>query len=195
LRRWRFRLWVVASTSFVLYGLSKAGEEATVAADVPAATTSRVAAPAVTTPATSATSATSSTAAVAPSSGPPLLKAKRVYWESLKPTMCVRDAPTAADDLTVVECRSPHAFEVMARTVLSGPKKWPGDAAMDEPATTKCKPIFASYVGIQFDDSQLDLSYLTADTTGWNQGDHTLICVVLDPNNDHLTRALHGTRQ
>jgi hypothetical protein len=172
--------------------MSKVGDQATMAENLPAATTSRAAVPTVTTP---PTSVTPSTAKAAPTPSPALLKPKRVYWENLITTMCVRDATTATDYLTVVDCRSPHAFEVMARTVLAGPKKWPGDAAMDEPATTKCKPIFASYVGIQFDDSQLDLNYLTADMTGWNQGDHILICVVLDSNNDHLTHSLHRARR
>jgi hypothetical protein len=186
--------WAIASAALVVYGLGNIPDQGPVANNVPTVTTSTPTAPVTTPDARRTASAAPATPPATPN--PAFLRPKRVFWENLKPTMCVRVPPnTATTDLTVVDCRSPHQVEVMARTALAGPKKWPGDTAMDDALTTKCKPLFASYIGVAYDDSQLDLNYITADTTGWNQGDHTVICVAFDPNTTDLTHALHDAHK
>jgi hypothetical protein len=180
---------VVASTLLVMFLQSRVNDRTLATVDIPAVTMSSAAAPSVTPP-----PATATTTVKPPAAAPALLKPKRVYWGDLKPTMCVRDSTTTSKP-TVVDCRSDHQAEVTARTVLPGPRKWPGDAAMDDAASTKCKAPFAAYVGTRYDDSRLDVGYYTADKVGWEHGYHTLICLVLDPDNDHLTRTLHHARE
>ena len=126
----------------------------------------------------------------------PLKKSKRVYWEDLKPTMCIK-VPTNPSGVyvTVVDCRAEHEEEVMARTVLVSSKKWPGDAAIQAAAESKCRRPFASYVGIAFDASKLDMDYLSGDRSAWTSGDRRLICLVLDPSRSKLTQALRGVAE
>jgi hypothetical protein len=46
-----------------------------------------------------------------------------------------------------------------------------------------------------YDDSRLELNSVTTDAKGWADGDQTLVCLVLDPANEHLTRTLRGARE
>jgi hypothetical protein len=71
----------------------------------------------------------------------------------------------------------------------------------------KCKPAFATYVGLELDQSRLDFAFVTPDESGWNDlrpmpilrwpmiGRATLICLVLDPDHDQITRALRGAHE
>ncbi|HLM20908.1 MAG TPA: septum formation family protein [Propionibacteriaceae bacterium] len=118
----------------------------------------------------------------------------RVYWEDLQPGMCVRDDPNGMDYL-VVDCNAEHEEEVMSRGTLAGSDEWPGDAAVETAALEKCMPAFASYVGLELHESRLDLDFSTPDQESWNDGKATLICFVLDPNHDQITRALRGAHE
>jgi hypothetical protein len=183
--------WVVVSVVAVLnYGLLRNGGQTPVADISKGPPASSATAPSATSPPTS----TSARTPLNPQPTGPLAKPRRVIWIALKPTMCVQDPGTPGAYVTVVDCRADHQAEVTARTVLPG-TKWPGDAAVQSAAEAKCKPPFEKYVGVPFDSSRLDLNFLTADATGWRQGDHTLICFVYDPDDGHLTRALRGAAE
>ena len=120
--------------------------------------------------------------------------AQRVYWEDLQPGMCVREDPNEMDYI-VVDCNAEHEEEVMSRSTLAGSDEWPGDADVEDAALAKCEPAFATYVGREMDESLLDLNFLTPDKDGWTDGKATLICLVLDPSHDQITRALRGAHE
>jgi Septum formation len=120
--------------------------------------------------------------------------AQRVYWEDLQPGMCVREDPNEMDYI-VVDCSAEHEEEVMSRGTITGSKEWPGDAAIEDAADEKCESAFASYVGLGIDKSRLDYSYLTPDKDGWTDSKPTLICLVLDPSHDQITRPLRGAHE
>jgi hypothetical protein len=120
--------------------------------------------------------------------------AQRVYWEDLQPGMCVRADPNEMDYL-VVDCHAEHEEEVMSRGTLTGSKEWPGDTALEDAADEKCESAFESYVGLGIDESRLDYNYLTPHKDGWTDGKPTLICLVLDPNQDQITRALRDAHE
>ena len=124
----------------------------------------------------------------------PLVKAKRIYWENLKPGMCVRH-PSSASALyiTVVDCSATHDAEVTLRALLTGTRKWPGDDAVDAAAEATCNSAFASFVGVPFEQSRLETDYYTTDRTGWSAGDRRLVCLVYDPDDTTLTRSLRGS--
>lgn len=178
---------MVAAAFAISYGLSRGGDDPA-AFDLPQATTSS----ATSSPATSTTGAVVAT-------GPTgaLAKPKRLHWHAVKSAMCVRlpDDPNGVQYLTVVDCRAAHQVEVLGRAVISGPKKWPGDDAIYASALDKCRKAFETYVGLGYDESRLDLDFLTADVKGWNAGDHTLVCLVFDPEHATITKALRGTAQ
>ena len=117
----------------------------------------------------------------------------RVYWEDLQPGMCVREDPNEMEYI-VVDCRAEHEEEVMSRGTLAGSNDWPGDAALEDAADEKCKSAFASYVGLGIDESRLDFNFLTPNKDGWTDS-NTLICLVLDPSHDQITRALRGAHE
>ena len=83
--------------------------------------------------------------------------AQRVYWEDLQPGMCVREDPNEMDYI-VVDCNAEHEEEVMSRDTLARSKEYPGDAAVEDAAQQKCESAFASYVGLELDESRLDLT-------------------------------------
>jgi Septum formation len=128
----------------------------------------------------------------------------QVYWEDLQPGMCVRDDPNGTDYL-VVDCNAEHQEEVISRSTLAGSDEWPGDAAVEDMAGEKCKPAFATYVGLELDESRFDFDFVTPDESSWNNiipvlrwsmiGRATLICFVWDPDHDQITRALRGARE
>jgi Septum formation len=120
--------------------------------------------------------------------------AQRVYWEDLQPGMCVREDPNEMD-YTVVDCSAEHEEEVMSRDTLARSKEYPGDAAVEDAAQQKCESAFASYVGLELVESRLDLDYFTPDKDSWTAGKVTLICLVLDPDHDQITRALRGANE
>jgi hypothetical protein len=184
--------WVVVGSALLLtLGVFAGGQKAAVS-DVSDAIPTATA----TAPTTSANATTSAGAPVAPQPTGPLSKAKRVYWEDLRQTMCVR-IPEAPDAIyvSVLDCRAEHEEEVTARTVLAGTTKWPGDDAVDTAAEDKCRTAFEAYVGIGYDDSRFELDFLTTDKSGWEEGDRRLICLVLDPSQQKLTRSLRGAGQ
>jgi Septum formation len=128
----------------------------------------------------------------------------RVYWEDLQPGMCVREDPNGTDYL-VVDCNAEHQEEVMSRSTLARSGEWPGDAAVEDMGDEKCKPAFATYVALDLDESRLDFDFVTPDESSWNNvipilrspmiGRATLICFVLDPDHDQITRALRGAHE
>ena len=120
--------------------------------------------------------------------------AQRVYWEDLQPGMCVREDPNEMDYI-LVDCSAEHEEEVMSRDTLARSKEYPGDAAVEDAAQQKCESAFASYVGLELVESRLDLDYFTPDKDSWTAGKVTLICLVLDPDHDQITRALRGAHE
>jgi Septum formation len=134
-------------------------------------------------------------AEVTPPPAAKLAKSRKLYWEDLKRGMCVRAVPDDVLDVTVVDCRSAHAAEVTARTVLAGKQAWPGDDAVDAATERGCVAAFATYIGIGYDDSRFEWDGLTTDRSGWEEGDNTLICLAYDPSQETLTSSLRGSAE
>jgi hypothetical protein len=130
-----------------------------------------------------------------------------VYWEDVQPGMCVREDDPNGPDYLVVDCNAEHEEEVISRGTLARSGEWPGDAAAEDMSGEKCKPAFATYVGLALDQSRLDFDFVTPDESGWNDlrpipilrwpmiGRATLICLVLDPDHDQITGALRGAHE
>ena len=145
-----------------------------------------------------------STAVVSPSSVPPtptpepskpLKKPWSVYWQNLKPGLCVMfPDEDEAFDVTVTDCRADHHGEVMLRTTLPGDRTWPGDDAIDAAATALCEKAFPRYVGLPFDESRLEVDFIITDRDGWEDGDRRLICLVYDPEGETTAVVLKGSK-
>lgn len=81
------------------------------------------------------------------------------------------------DQVPVVPCTQEHDTE-MSGTVTLPETPWPGADRVDELSDDACLPMFESYVGIPFDDSDLDYSYITPRRETWESGDRLVICLV-----------------
>jgi hypothetical protein len=87
-----------------------------------------------------------------------------------------------APTLPKVACDEPHNGEVIAAKDLpAGP--YPGEDPVLQDAEAYCLSQFESFVGLPFDDSQLDMFYVYPQQLGWSQGDHEVACVVTDAEN------------
>ena len=154
------------------------------------------AAPATTTtptPTSTPTPVASTSATPTPTATKPLAKSHSTYWPASKQGMCLI-LPDDPYKVTRTDCRAKHHAEVTLRSRLRG-GAWPGDDALDEQASKVCEAAFPRYVGLALDESLLDYDYITADRAGWEDGNRTLICLVVDPSQEWTTRALKGSRE
>jgi hypothetical protein len=72
---------------------------------------------------------------------------------------------------------------------------YPTEDAMDQFAFEQCIPAFGSYVGVSYEESVYELTYVTPTEDGWNDGDHAIQCVAYHPENLELTATLRGANQ
>ena len=61
--------------------------------------------------------------------------------------------------------------------------------------TQNCNPAFDAYIGKAYDDSDLDIFYLTPTDDSWRSGDRTVKCAAYHPKIHRLRGSLRGTRQ
>ena len=131
-----------------------------------------------------------------PSSTAPLKKTRTVYWQNLKPGMCLMiPEEESAYDVKVTDCRAEHHAEVMLRTDLPGEGSWPGDDVVDAAAAAVCEKTLQKYIGLPFDSSRLEIDFFTTEKAGWVDGDRRLICLVYDPDAETTAVALKGSKQ
>ena len=125
----------------------------------------------------------------------PLSKPRKIYWEDLKAGMCLKAAPESALDMPVVDCRAAHEDEVITRTVMAGPSKWPGDEVIDTSADTKCRTAFATYVGIGVRRLTAGAGLLDRRPGRMARRRQDPRLPGVRPSDPTLTRALKGTAQ
>jgi hypothetical protein len=94
-------------------------------------------------------------------------------------------------------CTEPHDAEVYANiTHPESASAYPGRVAVQTFAEQACIDAFTAYVGIDFDTSALNVSYLTPTEDGWNQGDKVVTCVLTAPvEGEKLTGSMKDSRR
>ena len=110
---------------------------------------------------------------------------------------CFDDKDPSADqigDVKAVPCTTEHEFEVFYVGAM-GDGSYPTGDAFETYVTQNCDPAFGAYIGKAYDDSDLDIFYLTPTDDSWRLGDRTVKCAAYHPNNSRLTRPLRGTQQ
>ena len=91
--------------------------------------------------------------------------------------LLTEDLSERIDDVAVVPCTQQHDAE-MSGTVTLPEAPWPGEDEVDEQSDDACRPVFEAYVGIPFDDSDLDYTFITPRRETWESGDRLVICLV-----------------
>jgi hypothetical protein len=107
---------------------------------------------------------------------------------SLHPGLCFDadsfqvGAPIDPRAMRLSLCAGPHQHEVYA--VFTHPdgrsSPWPGDDVLDAWANDHCLAAFADYVGIEYEQSTLDVATVHPDEADWSVGDRTVACAVHD---------------
>ncbi|MFJ6651678.1 septum formation family protein [Microbacterium sp. NPDC091313] len=110
---------------------------------------------------------------------------------SLQVGECLDDVASgivSSDNL--VDCALPHTYEVFADvSVPDG--AYPGDDEIGAYAQQECDPAFAAYVGLSYEESTLDYSYVGPSSDTWDQGDRQIACLLTDPAGE-TTGSLQG---
>ena len=110
---------------------------------------------------------------------------------------CFDFQDAAADEITDVTakpCTTEHKYElIFTGSMPSG--SYPSEADFDAFVETSCLPAFAEYVGLQYDESVLDISWLVPLADAWSGGDRSVQCSAYDPGVDRLTGSLKGSKR
>lgn len=105
-------------------------------------------------------------------------------------------------DLSKVPCDVEHQQELYAKVDYHAAEgaptadadAYPGEAALDTYAQGACAQEFSAYVGIDYPDSGLWLTYLLPSARSWQQGsDRTIACFVTTTG-DPLTASVKGSK-
>lgn len=95
-------------------------------------------------------------------------------------------------DVEIVDCDESHDTEVFATYEIPG-STFPGVAALGDNAEDNCIARFKPYVGADYMDSSLNVSYFYPTDASWEQGDREIICVLYDRSYNKLTASVKGT--
>ena len=103
---------------------------------------------------------------------------------------CLTDSATTGviEDVPVVPCDEPHASEVF-HTFDVADGDFPGDFTAD--IESGCLPAFEEFVGVAYDQSALEITWLEPTAESWEQGDREVACIVNDPAGN-VTGSLEG---
>jgi hypothetical protein len=89
----------------------------------------------------------------------------------------------------VVECDELHYMEVAGRYELAD-AEYPGNAALILSSYEGCQPIFETYTGTPFWDSEYDIRTITPSPFTWSQGDRAVICLVSTVDGSVLSKSV-----
>lgn len=83
----------------------------------------------------------------------------------------------SVSDIPIVGCDKAHAWEAYAVKSIQG-DAYPGEQTIQSQTEKFCADEFATFVGVAYDDSELDINYLYPTTKSWALGDRELLCLV-----------------
>lgn len=93
-----------------------------------------------------------------------------------------------------VDCGTAHDAEVVGTFNVEG-SAYPGDRGLLDVARQQCPGLFASYVGVAFDQSRLDILPVVPTQIAWEAGSREVSCVALTQDGTKLTGPIKGTGQ
>jgi hypothetical protein len=97
--------------------------------------------------------------------------------------------------LEAVPCSQPHDAEAFDSFKQSG-DTWPGQDAVSEASAWGCYERFETFVGIPWDESELDFWYLEPTRESWEEGDdREVICAITSFDGSPLVGSMQGARR
>lgn len=98
------------------------------------------------------------------------------------------------NEVAAIPCNEPHDFEVFHITQLTNPV-YPTDDQLISAVETQCLPVFQTYVGIAYADSQLDINWVSPTRGSWDEGDRTMSCFALNTDGSKLTASVQASNR
>ena len=95
---------------------------------------------------------------------------------SLRAGDCLNSSPNGLS-VTILSCATPHQAEVFATFSLTG-SSWPGDAAVQQQASSGCANRIAGYLNPQLLNAGLTQQLVYPNQEAWQAGVHTVVCEV-----------------
>ena len=84
-------------------------------------------------------------------------------------------------EVPTVPCEEPHEVEVFHDFEITG-TDYPGEDEIFAQADQGCYDAFESFVGLSYEESELDWSYYYPTEGSWQQqGDRLISCLIFDP--------------
>jgi hypothetical protein len=96
------------------------------------------------------------------------------------------------DDVRLVPCDDPHDLEAFHSFELPD-GDLPSEAALDERIDEACIPAFEEFVGQTYEDSELDLAFLTPTEESWAEGDRRVLCSIYAMDQTKLRGSVEGS--
>jgi hypothetical protein len=99
---------------------------------------------------------------------------------SLRAGDCINSSPNGLS-VTILSCATPHEAEVFATFSLTG-SSWPGEAAVQQQASSGCANRIASYLNPQLLTAGLIQQYVYPNQDAWQANVRTVVCEVSSPS-------------
>lgn len=106
----------------------------------------------------------------------------------------IEDGATEVADVPIVDCGKAHDYEVFAAFDVTE-AAYPGDAATRDIARDGCIERFDAFVGIPYEQSALDVTYLYPTQQTWDDGDREIVCALYSLDGTQVTGTLEGSAQ
>jgi hypothetical protein len=94
-------------------------------------------------------------------------------------------------DVPGVPCSQPHDYETYALFDVSF-DSYPSEESMGAMAYGSCLERFDSFVGLDYENSVLEIVTLFPTTESWKQDDREIVCALYDMNNGKLLGSTQG---
>ena len=91
----------------------------------------------------------------------------------------IGDCANVEPDFTIVDCTDSHEVEAYSQYKIPNVqfKEYPGEVSLTKVANRQCEKAFIGYVGRDWRESDLQISYVYPSEGSWSSGDRTIICV------------------
>lgn len=124
-----------------------------------------------------------------------LLEPTEVNVFDLQVGDCLDEFAEGTDVSTVqaVPCSEPHSDEVYL-SVQMDDGAFPGAEQAGSFAEQACAAGFAEFVGIPWEESELDFGFFNPTEASWSDGDREVLCTITDPQ-ARITGTLAGVNR
>lgn len=84
---------------------------------------------------------------------------------------------TEITEIPTLDCGTEHDAQVVGKFNLSQDGDFPGTEGMRTEAEDGCLASFSDFVGTPFEESTLNMTYISPSQESWDSGDREILCV------------------